>query len=467
MDMKKIFSYSLLLAMFLFGAGAATTNAFEVRISGDKLSVHADQVPLHRILRQLAGQGINIKIEPQLNPAVSASFNGRDIQKGLDAILKPLNHVLLWEAIEGPFGSLYKLAEIQIFRPGKKELMKPLGTKFTLSIAGNSKDGALFVKDEILIRFKPGISILEVKKLLKKLGARVVDSYPALGVYKIRLGKDADIPAVADQVASHPVVAKAEPNYVYPIFVPNKSPDSAGFVAGLSNITESVEKVPVAILDTGLDLDSGLKDVVLASLDAMNPDQSISDSIGHGTQMAFIAAGVVKPLGVNSDAAALNPIIPVRAFDDNGFTSSFHIMRSIDFAMRQGARVMSLSWGSESRSGFLENMLNLARSKGLVVVASAGNEPTGEPFYPAAYPSVIGVGALGPDGKPWKKSNYGDFVMLSAAGFAALPVGYKGDPGVYAGTSVSAAFVAGRIASHLSANPEATIDDVLNALNNQ
>ena len=80
--------------------------------------------------------------------------------------------------------------------------------------------------------------------------------------------------------------------------------------------------------------------------------------------------------------------------------------------------------------------------KGLFIVASAGNEPTGKPIYPAAYSSVIGIGALRPDGKKWGKSNYGDFVEFEAPGFAKLPVGYKGEPGIYAGTSISAAFVA-------------------------
>jgi len=463
--LRKIYLSYIILIIILFCV--TNTYALEVKIAGDRLSVHADQVPLRRILRQLVDQGIKIKIEPSLNPEISASFDDRDIQKGLESILKPLSHVLLWDTIEGPFGPISRLAEIQIFKHGKKELVKPLGAAFNLSIARNPMDGSLFVRDEILLRFKPGISIEEVKKLLKEINASVVDGYPALGIYKIRLGRNADIPALAAYVNHYPGVAKAEPNYVYPVFVPYKSPDSAGLVSGFSNITEPVEGIPVAILDTGLDLDSGLQDVVLASLDAMNPDRPISDSIGHGTQMAFIAAGVVQPFGVNDDADTHNPIISVRAFDDNGFTSNFSIMRSVDFALNNGARVMSLSWGAETRSDFLEDVLELANSKGIIVVASAGNEPTGKPVYPAAYPSVIGVGALGPDGKPWKKSNYGDFVMLNAPGFATLPVGYGGDPGIYAGTSISAAFVANIIANYISENPNATRHEILKILTNQ
>ena len=97
----------------------------------------------------------------------------------------------------------------------------------------------------------------------------------------------------------------------------------------------------------------------------------------------------------------------------------------------------------------------------MVVLASAGNEPTGKAVYPAAYSSVIGVGALAPDGERWEKSNYGDFVTLAAPGFATLPVGYKGDPGTYAGTSISTAYVANMVANYLSQNPEASVEEIL------
>ena len=115
--------------------------------------------------------------------------------------------------------------------------------------------------------------------------------------------------------------------------------------------------------------------------------------------MALIASGLVKPYGTGDETAAYNPIIAIKAFDDNGYTTDFNIMDSINFALENNARVMSLSWGSETKSVFMENAFEYASSKGLIIVASAGNEPTGTPVYPAAYPSVIGVGALAPHGK--------------------------------------------------------------------
>ena len=460
--MKKIFIYCTIL--LIIPQCATCASAFELRIFGDKLSLHADQVPLQSILQRFADLGINIRIDPQLNPKISVSFEDQGIQKAMDSILKPFDHVLIWESIEGSLGPITKLAEIQVFKPGKKELMKPLGIRSELAITRDPRDGSLFVKNEILLRLKPGMSLSELKRLLSQINGTVVDSNATMGIYKIRLPENSDVPILVEQITKHPGVAKAEPNYAYPIPMPYREPVLRAPTSDFSVPPTQAGAVPIAILDTGLDPGLGLEGLVLTSLDALNPDESISDSLGHGTQMALIAAGVVKPYGVSSDTETHNPIIPIRAFDDNGFISNYDIMRSIDFALQNGARVMSLSWGSETRSDFLENDLDYASSKGLIVVASAGNEPTGKPVYPAAYGSVIGVGALGPDGKPWEKSNYGDFVMLYAPGFASLPVGYKGDPGAYAGTSISAAFVANIIANYLSQNPEATKQEILSAL---
>ena len=214
--------------------------------------------------------------------------------------------------------------------------------------------------------------------------------------------------------------------------------------------------VAVAVLDSGLTTAGlAMEGLVAASFEALNPGDPITDTLGHGTQMALIASGVVSPDGVKGAAEDAVPIIAVKVFDDNGFTSTSAVARAVEFALDRGARVLSLSWGSETRSGFLEYACDYARSRGAVVVASAGNEPSGTPVYPAAFESVIGVGALSPGGGTWEKSNYGEFVSLYAPGFAVFPVGYKGAPGTYAGTSISAAFAARHIAVRLTADPAA------------
>lgn len=105
-------------------------SALEVRMQGDKLSVHADRVPLQDILQDMAKFGISIRIDPQINPVISASFENKELENGIKSLLKSINHVLIWKYADsqtfGPHSGRLALAEIQIFRPGKKELVKPL-----------------------------------------------------------------------------------------------------------------------------------------------------------------------------------------------------------------------------------------------------------------------------------------------------------------------------------------------------
>ena len=453
----------MLFMLVVLGEGAHGVG-LEAQLNGDRLTLSAEKAPLQEILLRLSDSGIRVQIDPQINPSVTASFENRDIQKALESILKGLDHVLIWESSPGPSGPVPKLAEIQVFRPGQKDLIKPLRKASTLSIARNPKDGSFYVKDEILIRLKPGADLSELLRILQETGGVLVGSYPGLGIYKVRLPPGSDVPGLAEEIEKRGGVGTAEPNYAYPVPPTPRDLDLSTLRLSYADAYPQPKSTPIAVVDSGLRADAGLDKFVLASLDALDPDKPISDTGGHGTQMALIAAGVVKPMGVKGDSVAQTPIIPIKAFDENGFTSNFLLMESIDFALKNGARVMSLSWGSETKSEFLSEALESASTKGLIIVASAGNEPTGEPQYPAAYPEVIGVGALAPDGKAWEKSNRGEFVDLYAPGFATLPVGYKGDPGIYAGTSISTAFTANLIASILSKNPKATKQEILEAL---
>jgi thermitase len=452
---------TVLLLSFLF---PVSSGAFVVSIDGERLTLNATKVPLQEILLALADSGIRVQIDPEINPSITASFRNREIQKALESMLKSLDHVLIWESGQGPSGPVPKLAEIQVFRPGRKDLMKPLRKASTLSIARNPKDGSFYVMDEILIRLKPGADLSELLKLLQATGGILVGTYPGLGIYRVRLPQGSDVLGLVEDIKNRGVIGTAEPNYAYPVPPTPRELDWTTLRWSYATADPQPNGTPIAVIDSGLRADADLDKFVLASLDSLNPDKPISDTAGHGTQMALIAAGVVKPIGVKGDSVTQTPIIPIKAFDENGFTSNVLLMESIDFALKNGARVMSLSWGSETKSEFLSEALESASAKGLIIVASAGNEPTGEREDPAAYAAVIGVGALAPDGKAWEKSNHGDFVTLYEPGFASLPVGYNGDPGIYAGTSISAAFAANQIAGILSKNPKATRQEILEAL---
>jgi len=437
---------------------------FTLSLQEDRLSLQADQVPLQEILEKFIEKGITVKIDPGINPPVTAHFKERDLQKAIGGIVKPLDHILIWTSVDGPVGPISRLSEIQIFESGKRDVIRNLAG-VNLAVDKDPKSGVLYVKDEVLLALKKGVSMAAFYKLLEGIQGTVVDSYPQLGIYRIRLNENTDVPAVVKKLGKGESVVKAEPNYVYPLPDPYKNDQSLQPVPDLTDSAGLQEGVPIAVLDTGWKAFYNQAVSIRASWDAFHPEEAITDSLGHGTQMTMMAAGLIEPNGVEIEDRPHNPVIPIRIFDENGNTSNFHLMKSMDFALENGARVISLSWGSETRSDFLEDQINRVTSKGVIVVAAAGNKPTGKPVYPAAYDTVIGVGALGPDGKTWAQSNYGDTVMLYAPGFASFPIGYKGEPGTYAGTSISAAFMAGLFADYLSKHPESTGEEIINALN--
>jgi subtilisin family serine protease len=85
--------------------------------------------------------------------------------------------------------------------------------------------------------------------------------------------------------------------------------------------------------------------------------------------------------------------------------------------------------------------MDYASNNGMTLYASAGNEPTGTPIYPAGYDSVIAVGGLNPDGTVWENSNYGDFVQQYEMAMAT----FNGQN--YAGTSIATPYAANKAAA--------------------
>ena len=464
--LASISSVFLLILLLFRLPSVSAAGEFSLNLEKETLSVSAENIALQTILQELATHGIHVRIDPAINPVVSANFKNRPMEQALESLLKPASYSLLWEADSHNAGKAsIRLAEIQVFQTGKKDRMKTLQPK-RIEIITKNKGGIYYVKDEILLYLPPGIDLAELQKLIRSYNATLFENTGLAGLAKILLPEDSDVFAIVREVNNKLNRDIAQPNYAYPIESPVLyAMETTGSDIGPGYYAPTDNSAPIAILDSGLAVNTELDKFVLSSMDVMHPNAPITDTLGHGTQMAFIASGVIKPYGAAAENESYIPIIPIRAFDDNGYTTDFKIMDAINFALTNNARVMSLSWGSETRSYLMEKAFADASAKGLIIVASAGNEPTGKPVYPAAYPSVIGVGALAPHGKAWENSNYGNFVTLYAPGFANLPVGHKGDPGLYAGTSISAAFVAHTIAGYLSENPAATLQEIQDYLN--
>jgi hypothetical protein len=96
-----------------------------IEIHGDKLSVQAVRTPLHELMQQLSiNYGITVRMDPDINPQITMTFQNRELDEGLQALLKPQNHVLIWKSAAADGSSArYALSEIHIFRPGQKDRM--------------------------------------------------------------------------------------------------------------------------------------------------------------------------------------------------------------------------------------------------------------------------------------------------------------------------------------------------------
>ncbi len=123
--LKIVFINVLLLACTM--AAGKDADALEVEIYDDKLSIKADHVPLQDILRRFSLFGIKVRIDQNINPETTASFENRDLETGLKSILRPLNHSFIWKPANNPGGNpsepQYQLDEVHIFKPGEKERM--------------------------------------------------------------------------------------------------------------------------------------------------------------------------------------------------------------------------------------------------------------------------------------------------------------------------------------------------------
>jgi len=439
---------------------AETGKKPDVRLSAyNQLTLRARDASLRDILSRLADQGIRIRIDPAIDFKVNAAYEKQPINEVLDAILGANSHALIWqEEPGGPEDGGYRLAEIQIYRPGHRERMTLLEDK-NFKIGRLPETGALFVRHELLVQLKNQKFLDRLKSLLAAAGGRIVNRTPG-GIYRIKLPEAVDELAFLAKLKEINGLSGAEPNYAYqaPRAFKAVSPDVD--LPEIKSRAPEGSPVPVAVFDSGLSPEYQKQPYILDTFNAVDPERPVDDGLGHGTQMSLLAAGAAHPMGLDADEADTVPVIAIRGFDENGLTSNYTLMQGIAHAMEKGARVLSLSWHSETESAFLEEAIAKAAENGLTVVAAAGNEPTGQPVYPAAYDSVLGVGALQPDGKKWENSNFGDFVSHQAPGFANLPVGYKSDPGIYAGTSIATAYTANRIAAYLARHPGAGTEDI-------
>lgn len=218
------------------------------------------------------------------------------------------------------------------------------------------------------------------------------------------------------------------------------------------DITTSASQITVAVIDSGVDPDhpdlkphllpmediwgefSGLDRVVNRST-GETIDFSGRDGNGHGTHVAGVISAVLNNnQGVAGIAGGGVKLLPIKVTNLAGATDSVLLVEALKRAIDKGADVINMSIGTlsareQTLSRSLETAIDLARQRGILVIAAAGNESDRSAgsiegvTIPASYPDVIAVGAFTESGTIANYSNGGpELDILAPGGESSDPI---------------------------------------------
>lgn len=402
----------------------------------------------------------------------------------------PLTPVILflivsW-AITG-FPNTKRVVEVPSSDSNRSSPPNQIVVKFKAPIHRDKQRNSLrSVGEEVRFFSRPSVVRRDATRPAKEANGPSI--FDQLAVVKTAAGLDLD--SAIRRMQINPDVEYAEPNFRYRIAQANPKqsvPDDFDLdkAWGLRNTTETAgtnradihaveawslatgdKRVTVAILDTGVDyfhpdlqpniwtnpreiagngLDDDRNGYVddVHGYDFVSGDSDPMDDNSHGTHVS----GIIGAAGNNQRGIAgvcwEVGLMALKAFDETGNADVIQVVEAVRYAIENGAQIINASWGGFDRSRALEEIIAEAHQAGILVVAAAGNEKTDLPFYPAAYPHVLAVGATDPTDQRSPFSNYGAYVDVAAPGeniYSTIP---NNQFGFISGTSMAAPYAAG------------------------
>jgi subtilisin family serine protease len=320
-------------------------------------------------------------------------------------------------------------------------------------------------------------------------------------IYTIEFKSDKDISSVIKEYSSDPNIEYAEPDYQVTTQVDPNDPyyasrgswgQSYDDLWGIKKIQSASawdtstgsRNVVVGVIDTGVDYTNP---ELAANMwtdgsghygyDFYNNDSDPMDDHAHGTH----CSGTIGALGNNNlGVVGVNWQVKIMALKflssgGSGYTSD--AVSAINYAVDNGANVLSNSWGGGGFNQSLQDAINYAYSHNVSFIAAAGNSNTNAAnFYPCSYNNVVCIAATDYQDQKASFSSYGNTVDLSAPGVDILSL--KSSYASYScttvagnycrmsGTSMATPHVAGLAALVLSANPGITPDQVQQMMQN-
>ncbi|MCP3142926.1 S8 family serine peptidase [Pyxidicoccus xibeiensis] len=347
--------------------------------------------------------------------------------------------------------------------------------------AGLSGETAGDGLEEVLITYKPRVSASAMNEKARedvlasaatRAGAQVKHRFPRLNMVSARvtaaareaLARDPDVAFVEENRVVRAMGMPRLPASVWLGGAPNSSGSVGEYTPGLQMVQApsvwdansdgvldtgagSGTGIKVCVIDSGLDYTHPeLKDAYIGGKDFIDNDDDPKDESldvdlnpirggGHGTHTAgTIAAqlgggGTVRqgtdPNGVAGVAPTASLLI-ARVLDVRGNGRTDDVIRAIEWCTAQGANIASLSLGAERESANERLAFQQAAQAGVLSFAATGNSGADKVSYPAAYPTVIAVGAVDFAGEWASFSQFGDQVSLVAPGVSVLSATLRG-----------------------------------------
>lgn len=359
---------------------------------------------------------------------------------------------------------------------------------------------------EYVVKIKSNERILNTKALSKSLGATIKSQISGTQFVVVQKPLIQTRASVISQLLETGLVEYAEPNFIYKTQATPNDP-SFGNLWGMKNskysgidisaeqawdITTGSDDILVAVIDTGIDYNhSDLKANVWTNAAELNGKPDIDDDGNgivddiHGANFSGTAptgnpfddnshgthcSGTIGGSGNNEvGVAGVNwktKIMAVKFLSASGSGSLEGAVKAIKYAVDNGAKVLSNSWGGGGFSQALKDIIQYSSDKGALFIAAAGNSSANNDSseaYPANYdtPNMIAVAAIGENGSLASFSSYGKKkVHLAAPGVNILSTIPNEKYAQYSGTSMATPHVSGVAALVWGHEPNLTAIEV-------